>query len=308
MTIQTMPLGGPMDVLERAAVGAPISRSGISLFPLYVIQPFTPAIATGIADAIRIDENDQQMVSTIKVTSLIDKPFLLVEGETFKGGLQQRTLNVSVLVPPRVELDIPVSCVEAGRWSGDRSFDGVSGQVSRRVRRAKAEGVAQNVRLADHKASDQHAVWESVDGELCRLAAPSPTRNYADAEMLFDQRDDLADSVGELTELGPLPGMCGVVVGHGRRIVSAEVFADAELFAAKWDQIVRSIILDAPDDVVGRPSPTAALRFVQRLARAKPLTSSGVGLGFEGHIQSPNLVGQTLVWDELLVHAVGFAT
>lgn len=42
---------------------------------------------------------------------------LLLDGEELRGGLQNRVVNKSILVPAHTELEIPVSCVERGRWS-----------------------------------------------------------------------------------------------------------------------------------------------------------------------------------------------
>src|SRR5262245_14278026 len=45
-----------------------------------------------------------------------DRAVLLVDGEELIGAKQNRILNISILVPARSTLTIPVSCVEAGRW------------------------------------------------------------------------------------------------------------------------------------------------------------------------------------------------
>ena len=297
----------PLAVLEHAAVGAPITRAGVTLFPVYLFQPLPVTVVTGTPGAVEVAEADTESVLTLTVTSQIDDPFLLVEGETVAGGLQHRTLNVSVLVPPRARIDVPVSCVEAGRWGGDRQFRGSGGHTSRRVRRAKSAGVAENLRRSGTKHSDQGAVWETVNFELDRLGVSSSTRNFADSEIVFTQQRRLAAAATRLIERGPLPGQCGVVIGHGSRVVSAEVFATHDLLAAQWDQLVRAALLDAPDAISGRPSASRALRFLRRLAKAEGTESEGVGLGRERHVRTDRLVGQILTWDATVVHAAAFA-
>lgn len=313
MTTPSAP--SPIDVLDHAAVGAPITRAGVSLFPVYLFQPLSLPVVTCRPGAIQIAEADAESVSTLTVTSLIDDPFLLLEGATVAGGLQQRTLDVSVLVPPRQRLDIPVSCVEAGRWGGARTFSGSSGHVSRRVRRTKSATVAENLRRSGHKRSDQGAVWESVGHELDRLDLVSPTANFAASDEVFaaspgagrDQHARLADAAAELAELGPLPGQCGVVVAHGSRVVAAEVLATPGPFAEQWAAMTRAHVLDAPGNVSGRPSASTALRFVRRLAHGAATEVAGVGLGTERHVRTSRLVGQILTWDDAVVHASAFA-
>jgi hypothetical protein len=305
----------PITVLDHCAVGAPITRAGVSLFPVYLFHPLPVAVVTGRAGAIEIAESDSESVPTLTVTSVIDDPFLLVEGETVAGGLQQRTLNVSVLVPPRQRLDIPVSCVEAGRWGGARGFAGSSGHVSRRVRRSKAASVAENLRRHGRKFSDQSAVWETVGYELDRLDVASPTANFAASDSVFAAepgaaRDDhvrLARAAGELVERGPLTGQCGVVVAHGSRVVAAEVFGGPALLAGQWEMMVRAFLLDAPTQASGTPSASKALRFLHRIARAGGVDAQGVGLGSERHVRSSRLVGQVLTLDGAVVHASAFA-
>ncbi len=301
--------------LEHAAVGAPITRAGVSLFPVYLFQPRSATVVTGTKGALEIAEADDESVPTLCVTSRIDDPFLLVEGETIAGGLQQRTLNVSVLVPPRGRIDIPVSCVEQGRWGGARTFSGSGGRLSRRVRRAKSMTVAENLDRTGRKNSDQELVWDVVGDEMDRLAVISATSNFAATDEVLDApagpEDDgravLASAARELVSRGPLPGQCGVVVTHGSRVVSAEVFATAELLAGQWTAMVRAQMLDAPWQVSGRPSASKALRFLRRMASGEAIHADGVGLGEERHVRTGRLVGQALIWEDVMVHASGFA-
>ena len=117
----------------------------------------------------------------------------------------------------------------------------------------------------------------------------------------------LGEAVHQLVEAGPLPGQCGIVIGHGKRIVSAEVFASPELLEANWEALVRAALLDVPSHIEGRPSVSRALRFVNRLATASANRSPGVGLGEELHVRTTRLVGQALTLNGAVVHASAFA-
>jgi hypothetical protein len=236
-----------------------------------------------------------------------DCPVLLVEGETVTGGLQNRVINVSILVPAGATLQIPVSCIEQGRWRDGHSFGRGRVFTTRRVRRDKLAGVAANVRRGGNKQSDQHAVWSAVGNELNRLHVANATGAFTGVEAVFDADTGLARVTDELVGKGPLPGQCGVVVSHGSRIVAADVFATPDMLACHWEAIVRSIMLDAPEHATGSPSASRALRFLRRFAEGSSQIVPGVGLGREHHVTAKQLVGQALVLDDILVHASAFA-
>jgi hypothetical protein len=73
--------------LETAAVGRPINRRGISLFPVYLPITNLPGIATGPSSGITINELPAASVPHLVVTNSTDRPILLVEGESLVGGV-----------------------------------------------------------------------------------------------------------------------------------------------------------------------------------------------------------------------------
>ena len=294
-------------LLDRASVGRPITRVGVSLFPLYVHQAPGAEIVTGPDAPVVIEELPEADVPTLLVTSSSPAPVLLVDGETVKGGQQQRTLNVSVLVPAHGTAHIPVSCVEAGRWSGERTFSRGRSFVPRRVRRVKQVTVADALADDGSRYSDQGQVWDTVAAELLHHEAYSATSALDAAESVLERSPRFDGSVRDLTERGPLPGQCGVVLAHGSRVVGAEVFGAPDLLAAHWEAIVRAALLDAPTQVHGKPSAGRALRFVHRIGTCAAVDEPGVGLGREHHVRTERYVAQGLSLDDRLVHGSAFA-
>src|SRR5262245_66146732 len=111
-------LAAPITVAEPDIVGA------LAVFPLIASASprleylaFAPARERGVA----INELPRGAdVRTLLVNNPLECPVLLYEGEEVLGAQQNRTLDVSVLVPARVSLKVPASCVEPGRWGGRR--------------------------------------------------------------------------------------------------------------------------------------------------------------------------------------------
>ncbi len=105
-----------LPTLDTAAIGQPITRLGVSFFPVYLPGNRLPRISAGPDSGLVVGELDNPSVPHLKAENPTDAPILVIEGEHFLGGLQDRTANATVLVPPHTTLEIPVTCLEAGRW------------------------------------------------------------------------------------------------------------------------------------------------------------------------------------------------
>ncbi len=293
--------------LERAAVGRPITRLGVSFFPVYLPDNHLPEIATGQTSDLTIEELDDSTVPFLKAKNTADLPVLIPEGEQLVGGLQDRVLNISVLVAASVNLNIPVSCIEMGRWGSRRGFERGRSYAPRRTRRAKNISVAQSVRRGGSLRSDQAAVWNSVDEELARVGVASPTSAIRDADQHLGADQRRAETIEHLAQIGPLPGQCGILVTHGRRVIAMDIFGNDQLLVPHWDGLIRSYLMEKPSSG-GYPSATRALWALGRFSRAPAVGKSGVGLGVELHVETKRLVGQALTLNGAVVHASAFMT
>jgi hypothetical protein len=299
-----------MDIalLKGLAVGAPTTHNGVTVFPILGGAKVPDGISIG-SEGITVSELESAEVPTLLVTNTTDQPILLLEGEVLEGGQQTRTLNVSVLVPAGTSLEVPVTCVEAGRWRGTREFSRTRYNVSRQVRRAKHAGVYDNVRRSSaYKMSDQRAVWGQVDLSLDMHAALSSTSSFEAAQAAaFEDNEDRQRATDELIEAGPADDQTGVVVAVGGKVVSAEVFGSPELLKARWEQIVRSLMFESGLTDAADSTTADAEAFLRLLAEAEVVPAPGVGIGEERHLRSEDLVAQALVLDDALVHASVFS-
>lgn len=300
--------------LDAAPIGPPITRGGISIYPVYLPGNALPSIGTGRDSGLTIDELPDAEVPHLVVHNPTGQPILIVEGEQFVGGRQNRTANTSVLVPAGEARQIPVSCLEVGRWGRHRAFEHAPTFTPRRVRRTKQREVARTMAgisapIGGHpgapsgdRSGDQHQVWHAIQTEMNAMAAPSDTGAVADADQVLIRDQHRRDAVDELVARGPLPGQCGIVVAHGWRAVAAEVFGTRELLAAHWGPLVRSHLLEQPT-ATGQRSATGAMKLLRRFAQADSVDSPGLGMGTEHHVAAERVTGQALTLDGALVHA-----
>lgn len=299
-----------MQVLDTLAIGHPIISGPLALYPLYTNAPrardYVPGPIAASRGLLQVDEADGGQVPSLDASISGAAPILMVEGETFVGGLQNRVLNVTVLLASGSSR-IPVTCVEAHRWGGGTSMARSESSAPRRLRRIKNETVQRSVQRDGSRCADQGAVWSAIDRLLTSEAVDAPTAALHSA---FESRDDAGSgrfanamrAADELARAGPLPGQTGVVVAAGGRCLAAELFDRPETLQAYWRQIVTSYALDLPTHDAAPPSVSRALRFLRRVRRAEHTAVPGIGLGTEHHWSSDRVIAHGLECDDALVH------
>ena len=149
-----------LEVGDRQDIG------GLGVFPLTGSRTTSPPYLTGPeafeSGLIEVSELDPPEVPSLLVTNLADVPILLVEGEMLVGGDQNRTMNVTVLCPPKSVMIVPVSCVEAGRWGARRAMSASSRLAPGSLRSIKTTMLQPRSDHASDRRSDQGRVWEEV--------------------------------------------------------------------------------------------------------------------------------------------------
>lgn len=186
-------------------VGRGEHRGALSLFPVWSQVSPGPAVVLADERSVTVTELEPPQVPTLQVTVISQVPALLLDGLLLHGGWQDRTVAGSTVLDAGESGTVPVRCVERDRWGG------VGGHVP--MGRASSR-----VRAVD----DQLEVWERVAAERARASSPP-----------------------DVSDLAPLPGQCGVVVGVGGRPLALECFADPGLFAAAFAAVVAGAARDA---------------------------------------------------------------
>ena len=115
-----------MNELKQALKGLSLepgtSYENLTVYPVHGKNGHQPVYLTlDVAlekKLIQVQEvSDRGSVPALKVTNQADQPVLFLDGEELIGSKQNRVLNLTVLIPAKSDVVIPVSCVEGGRWS-----------------------------------------------------------------------------------------------------------------------------------------------------------------------------------------------
>jgi len=72
----------------------------------------TLAEAQSMGLAVVTEVSESGSVPTLLLENTAEQAVFLLDGEELVGAKQNRILNLSILIPARTKLEIPVSCVE----------------------------------------------------------------------------------------------------------------------------------------------------------------------------------------------------
>jgi hypothetical protein len=231
-------------------VGRGTTRGAMTVFPLWSATSGYRRYTMGGRglDVAELDGGPD--VGTLMIGNVGDRPALVLEGQLFEGGWQHRMARLSLMVGVHQRISVPVACVEQGRWGG-------TARQHSRGRRATPY-----VRDSVRRDVD-------VQGEVWRRVA-SHTQGTANPTGSFVHRLDQADRERETwSDLRPLPGQCGVLIGVGGQPYVAEVFDSPLRLRMQLPALLEAAALDARlAPRVETPS-RRARRFVERLDRVR---------------------------------------
>lgn len=290
--------------LKEMVTGPPLFDPTGNL-PNMVVYPVFPAnlgpdppdvitLAQGMRRGVRL--NDTGVVSQVHVDNPLAASILVGESDILVGATQLRSVQFSCLVPPGRRASLPVNCVEAGQPTVYQAEFTSIEACPWHVRSFKME------QLARHGNSHQHRIWEHIRDYL---RGANTTSSTDDVSAVF--REYGAD-VDNLISLFPLePGQVGTVCAVGQELF-IELFADPELFEDRYDQTLRSAMVEAIAHPTREVTPAdqvdellAQLADASRSAKvlqSRSLRDSGRSLAFSNR----GISGSALMSGGRLVH------
>ena len=292
------------------SVGEPDVHGALAVFPLFGPPPVLQyvAFADACARGVVVKELDGgASVNDLVVVNPTDAAVLLYEGEEVLGAQQNRTFDVSVLVPASASVRVPVSCVEHGRWDHRRHAEALSPAPQAAypsLRRMK--NAAAGVRLAAgmEARAEQGAVWDEVAAKASRLGVASSTGAMHD---VYEHRRDRLREFEFAIELHP--GQTGALVAIAGRMTVLDHVSRPDAFATLHRPLVQGYALDAIEagDSAVVPSLDDAHAFVDHLAHARVTQHDGIGLGRDVRFGEGGLSGAGLIAGDELVQVTAFA-
>jgi hypothetical protein len=286
-------------VIKGLVVGSSISHGNLTLFPLtgkatgsVTYVTLDKAIKKGW---VEVQEKDGGSVNTVRVRNKSAKRVFGMAGEIITGAKQNRMLEHDVLLPSESGwLDLPVYCVEHGRWHGAEMGFGSKGQIAA----GRVRGKATN-------DQSQSSVWAEVSANNAALGVETSTGRF---DAVYDDetvQDGLREYKAELQDKVPelAPNALGVAVVVGDRLVCVDAFSSPAMFRKMWSRLLDSYVIDALSrQPSGKMSRQQVSDFLKEATAASIVQQPTVGGGQLTRIEGDEATGSALVSGKEVIH------
>lgn len=303
-----------MEVIAAALgalqLGEPTVHHNLAVFPLLGGRAGRPPYDTLKealdAGTVRVTEvSEGGSVPRLVLENRGERPVLLIDGEELVGAKQNRVLNLTILAAAGRSTEIPVSCVEQGRWGyRSRHFEDHGRVLFSKARAAKSAHVSECRMHTGRSDSDQGEVWRHISSKMQAMRVESPSNAMADIYAGNARR--LEEFVAAVPSLD---GQVGAVFAINGRLENVEFFAFADTLQRLLPKLLRGCAIDAIEEYrEASPAPARdeVEAFVRRVAEAPAGVFPAVGLGEDLRLQTPGLAGGALAVDDGLLHLCAF--
>jgi hypothetical protein len=249
---------------EPVRLTGPVSHDNLAIYFVHGASKSGPVPLT-LAEAMAqrvVQVRETGNVNSLEIENLGDQEVFVQAGDIVKGGQQDRTLTVSLLLPPKSgRIPIASFCVEHGRWSARagedvRTFSTSAVTVSSREMKLamQAPAPATSGSGAMDTNDRQQKVWDGVQREQRKLSVATGTNVAAPASatslQLALENNKLAETrnayVAALKPAGEQgDDIVGYVFAVNGKINSAEIYASNGLFRKMWPKMLDASATEA---------------------------------------------------------------
>jgi hypothetical protein len=297
------------ELLKTIEIGSSTTFENLTMYPLLGTSEqkleyitLDEALAAQTASVTEVSESGS--VPDLLFRNDGDIPVLLLDGEELIGAKQNRVLNLSILAPANKTITIPVSCVEAGRWSRRTpEFQSSGRSMYARGRAAKSGQVSMSMR-SGHSRSNQSEVWRDISEKAERMSVVSDTQAMSD---IYESR---GEKLGEyLTKFEAVEHQVGAMFEIGGSVAGLDLFDKETTLSRVLPKLVRSYALDAVEASAGQKydaSNERAAKFIGLMAEAAVEQFPATGLGEDLRLTGRAVSGGALNVDSAIVHLYAF--
>jgi len=207
--------------------GTPLLQNTIS---------FSQALQQGL---VTVQERGTTAIENVHWLSLYnnsDKNVFVSSGEILAGGRQDRVVTKDTIVIAKSgRIDLPVMCVEEGRWSEkDKKF------VYKKMANI-------HLRKTIDETRSQVQIWKEINNQLEKDKIKNKTLSYLsrDKDKVFTKLQNEYWQFFENRLAKPDSNVVGIVCMSGDKILGTDIFISRNLFYGKWQPLMQGYIEEA---------------------------------------------------------------
>jgi hypothetical protein len=250
--------------------------------------------------------NEAGSVNNIFVINNSGEFVFLSDGDVLIGAKQNRVLNTSVLLAPNSKTNIPVSCVEQGRWHHTSStFNNSDYNIPLVMRSSKSRDIYESLKSKKTFAAVQGRIWEDVERYSRENQINSNTSNLGD---LYNEKSNEYNSF--VSEFKLTPNANGLAIFIRKDLVSIEVFNRTDIFQTYFPKILKGSTVEAfklkenAFKLEQKEAEFKTLTFMDEFEQMEFKEFQGVGVGIEKRFETDKLTGAELNYNEIMIHLV----
>lgn len=245
------PVAAPAALAYR--LSAPLTHDNLTIFFLLGEDQIKGKKILTLDEALKdkkVVVHETKNVNELAIENVSTEEVFVQAGDIVKGGQQDRTIALDVIIQPKSGR-IPVGsfCVEQGRWSKRGSEATTEFNDNRYVI------VGNNLKLATRGARSQGGVWKEVGEQQKKLAMVlkaevQDDRSKSSLQLTLENKKVLEAIDTYLKKLEPgVPktpdNVIGYAVAINGKVMSADVYANSDLFRRLWPKLLRSSVVEA---------------------------------------------------------------
>ena len=256
-------------------------------------------------ELVQVKEVSQSgSVNELFVFNLSDKFVFFMDGDILIGAKQNRVLNTSVLLAPNSKINLPVSCVEQGRWDNlSFLFHSSDNIAPSKLRANKARAVKESQERKEGSRANQYEVWSDVEEYAFSLKSPSPSMNL---NYIYEKNRDSFDDFMKAFSIDQDAN--GLAVFTDNKLLFMDLFNRTDIYNEYFPKLLKSSameisLLEQKENKIEQPEAYYKTNTLLDSVHSSLFTiHRGVGVGEEKRFSREDVTGFILNYNEHLVH------
>jgi hypothetical protein len=249
----TFAVAPPTPAAPSYRVSAPVKHENLTVFFLFGEDQIKGKTILTLDEALKAKKvivHETKNVNELAIENVSADEVFVQAGDIVKGGQQDRTIALDAIIGPKSgKLPVGSFCVEQGRWAKRGGEDVAKFSDSARCI------VGNDLKIAARREKSQGGVWKEVAVAQDKLAMATKSdvkdaRSGSSLQLTLENKkvNEAVDSYVKALE-GLPSHRAGNVVGYAvainGKVMSADVYANSDLFRRLWPKLLRASVTEA---------------------------------------------------------------